>query len=135
MVETGKARYTARDFAFMGEASQKAAEAAEAAADQGKFWEYRELLFKNQGLLRGATTETYVAWAGQVGMDQAKFQEALTSGKHAQFVKDEAQAAQRMGIPGTPALMVDGQLIKGASGGNPTNEELAAAVERAAQNK
>lgn len=113
----------------------KAAEAAEAAADQGKFWEYSQLLYKNQGALRGATTDTFVGWAGQLGMDEAQFREALTSGKYTQHVKNENAAARKMGVAGTPTLMVEGEIIKGANGGLPTNEELAAAIERATAGK
>jgi predicted DsbA family dithiol-disulfide isomerase len=90
------------------------------------------LLFKNQAAIRGATNQTFVDWAVGLGMDRTKFEQALTSGKYTQLVKDENAAARKMGIPGTPSLMVDGQLIKGASGGVPSNEELAAAVDRAA---
>jgi len=67
-------------------------------------------------------------WAGQVGVDQTKFNQCLDSGQHAQFVRDEAKEAENEGVKSTPSILVNGKLLVGASGGPPTLEEIAAAV-------
>jgi protein-disulfide isomerase len=66
-------------------------------------------------------------------MDQAKFGQALATGKYTQTVKDENQVARRMNVPGTPAIMVDGVIVTGTGGGIPSAAEIAAAVEAASK--
>jgi protein-disulfide isomerase len=88
-----------------------AAQAAFAAAEQGKFWEFHEKMFQNQKALTRPDLEKY---AGEVGLNLSKFKAALDSGKFKARVDEEAQAAAKVGARGTPAFFINGKLVSGA---------------------
>lgn len=90
----------------------KAAEAAEAAREQGKYWEYVNLLFKNQSALGVPKLKEY---ATQLGLDRQKFDAALDSGRFADKVQRDLQDGNRLGVNGTPTLFVNGRRINGTS--------------------
>jgi protein-disulfide isomerase/copper chaperone CopZ len=92
--------------------AQKAAEASECAAEQGKFWEYHDKLFENQR--SGFSVEKFKQWAKELGLDTTKFNDCLDSGKYAQKVKDDFQEGLQKGVSGTPSVFVNGELIVGA---------------------
>ena len=89
--------------------------ASECAGEQGKFWEYHDKLFANQGALNSAN---YKKWAGELGLNQANFDACLTSGKYESKVSEQQQRGLSVGVRGTPGFVVlteDGdQLISGA---------------------
>ena len=125
----------ARHLAFLGDASVKAAEASECAAEQGKFWEYREAIYRNQSGLRGAGAVALLTRLGaEVGLDQGKLLACRDSGRYTQAVRAEGRGAEAAGIESTPSILVDGQLVKGATG-VPTAEELGAAIQQALAKK
>lgn len=101
----------------------KAAEAAEAAREQGKYWEYSAVLFKNQKDLEVAKLKEY---AGQVGLDRKKFDEALDSGRFADAVKQELSTGDRIGVDSTPSIFINGKRIR-----EKTREALKSAIEAA----
>jgi len=115
-VRTGKVRLELRHFAVMGKESMPAAEAALAAADQGKYWEYRDLLFQNyKGVDKGVfTTENLVRWAGELGLDQARFAEALASGIHRAEVEKDLMEGRSLGLTGVPISFINGRQLRGA---------------------
>ena len=80
-VQQGKVKIEFRMFPFLGQESFNAAQAAEAARDQGKFWEYHDALFNAQGLENSGTFtyEKLVVLAQEVGLDVAKFEETLSA--------------------------------------------------------
>ena len=88
-----------------------AAQAALAAAAQGKFKEMHELLLANQRALK---RDNLVAYAGQIGLDVATFEEALDSGRYAQQVQANQQTAARIGATATPFFFVNGRTLRGA---------------------
>jgi len=91
--------------------AQKAAEASECADDQGKFWEYHDLLFANQSALDVASLKSYAA---QLGLDTATFDQCLDGGeKTAEWQKDE-QDGTSYGVSGTPAFFINGRVVSGA---------------------
>jgi protein-disulfide isomerase len=92
--------------------AQEAAEASLAAHEQGKFWEYHDLLFANQKALDRASLEKY---AEQLGLDMAKFKAALDSHKFAEQVKRDQAIAAKVGATGTPTSFVNGNKVRGAS--------------------
>ncbi len=107
-IDEGLVRYVVRDFPVVG--GQKAAEASRCAADQGKFWEMHELLFSNQ-----QSSETqYKAWAGELGLNQAEFDNCLDSGEKASAVQADFSAGQQAGVTGTPGFFVNGVKVNGA---------------------
>src|SRR3989344_4727057 len=91
--------------------AQKAAEASECASEQGKFWQYHDLLFQNQTALGIANLKQY---AGQLGLNQSQFNSCLDSGKYASLVSQQGQEAQTVGVNGTPGTFVNSQLVSGA---------------------
>ena len=115
-VRTGKARLEVRQYPTYGEESLRAAEAAYAAADQGKYWEYRDLLFRNQkGVNKGGfSDENLLRMAGELGLDQAAFSASLSSGAHRAEVELELQEAEAAGVNSVPTVFINGRLVEGA---------------------
>lgn len=110
---SGKVRLVYRHFPLgFHPNAQKAAEASECAAEQGKFWEYHDKLFENQP--NGYSLEKFKQWAKDLGLNSGKFNECLDSGKFAQKVKGDFQEGAEKGVNGTPATFVNGQLVSGA---------------------
>jgi len=91
--------------------AQKSAEASECAAEQGKFWEYHDILFENQTALRVDNLKSY---AGQLGLSQSQFDSCLDTGKYASKVAEHQREGQAAGVTGTPGTFVNGQLVRGA---------------------
>jgi len=91
--------------------AQRAAEAAEAAAAQGAFWEMHDALYANGGRLGLADV---VALARSLGLDAARVEDELRRGVYAPRVARDADAARAEGIDATPAFVVNGHLHTGA---------------------
>jgi len=83
--------------------AMKAAEAAQCAGDQGKFWEMHNKIFANQ---RAISEADLVKDAGSLGLDAKKFKECLDSGKHAEQIRKDIAEGQKAGITGTPAFLL-----------------------------
>lgn len=104
-----RVRLVVRDFPLSQHANaRKAAEAAEAAREQGKYWEYATVLFRNQSALGVDKLRQY---ATEVGLDRARFDASLDSGKFAEKVQRDMVDGRRLGISGTPTLYVNGKRI------------------------
>ena len=88
-----------------------AALAAEAAREQGKFWEMHELLFQNQGQL---SPEQYGAFAKTLGLDAARFQAASGAAATRARVEEDAKLGARVAPQGTPTLYVNCRQVVGA---------------------
>lgn len=108
----GKVRVVFRNYPLpMHPNAPKAGEAALCAHDQGKFWEMHDTLFDNQ---RALSVEDLKGYAGQLGLDQTKFDECLDSGAKAAVVKNDMAEGQAAGVSGTPAFFINGRLLSGA---------------------
>ena len=101
----------------------KAAEAAEAAREQGKYWEYTLILFKNQKELE---VDKLKAYAGLLGLDRKRFDDALDSGKFTDAVKQELSIGDRIGVESTPSIFINGKRTR-----EKTREALKSAIEAA----
>jgi len=111
-IDTGKVRYVFRDFPLsFHQDAQKAAEAAEYAGDQGKYWEMHETLFSNQKNLDVPSLKGY---AKDLGLDTSKFDSCLDNGDSASEVKADFQDGVEYGVSGTPAFFVDDMILSGA---------------------
>jgi len=88
-----------------------AATAAEAAREQGKFWQMHDLLFENQQSLGPAQ---YEQWASKIGLDSKKFQSAIASDKGKTRIQEDSQLGTKVGANGTPTLFVNCRQIVGA---------------------
>ena len=115
-VNTGKVRFSFRHFAFLGQESNWAGEAAECANEQGKFWQFHDYLFKNQqGENQGAFAKDKLkGFAASLGLNTSSFNSCLDSGKYTKAVTDDTQEGQTAGVNGTPTVFVNGQTIVGA---------------------
>lgn len=125
-IATGKVYFTFKSFAFIDEfkppskESKNAAQAAFCAADQNKFWEYRDILFVNQTgeNVGDFSDKRLVAFAEKLGLDAGTFKSCLNTGKYANRVTQERQEGEDLGVSGTPSFVVNGKLL---DMGNPQN--------------
>jgi len=92
-----------------------AAEAAECANDQGRFWEYHYKLYAEQrGENRGAfVPERLKQFASDLGLDRAEFDACLDSHKHIGLVEEQRDQAVAAGARGTPSFLINGELVVG----------------------
>jgi protein-disulfide isomerase len=90
--------------------SPQAAEAGQCAFDQGKFWEYHDLLYERVPALSQADLEAY---ATQVGLDAARFKVCLETHQDQAKVEHNLQDALGRHLPGTPAFLVNDRPIIG----------------------
>lgn len=114
-VEDGTLRIEWRDFPYQGEESVNAALAARAAGEQGKFWEYHDLLYANQGSGNSGafSDENLLGFAGELGLDAERFEADLGSETIAQAVQADFETGQSAGVSGTPTFEVNGQRLVG----------------------
>jgi len=101
--------------------AEHAAEAAESAAGQGRFWEMHDTLFENQNAL---TDEDLAEYAMELGLDARRLVADVRKGAHAERIKKDLASGEQNGVNGTPTFFVNGQLFAG----EPTPEELTAAL-------
>jgi protein-disulfide isomerase len=96
--------------------AQKAAEAAECAGAQGKFWEMHEALFGGQDQWSGQSTaeSIFKKMAGDLGLDQTKFDACLDSDASAAKISADLEAGAADGVSGTPAFRINGAALSGA---------------------
>lgn len=85
--------------------AQLAAEAAEAAGSQAKFWEMHDQLFENQHALDAGSL---VAHARKIGLDLKQFSHELNAGTHTARVREDFLSGVRSGVNGTPAFYING---------------------------
>jgi protein-disulfide isomerase len=100
-----------------------AAQAAEAAKAQGKFWEYIDLLFKNQNTLDRDSLKKY---ASQAGLDRKQFDAEFDSAKYEPVVRHDMEDGDGYGVEATPTFFINGVMLTDYSG-----EGLRAAIEKA----
>jgi Na+/H+ antiporter NhaA len=91
--------------------TQLAAEAAEAAADQGAFWEMHDLLLEHQDALRPSDL---VGYAERLGLDAERFSDALREHSGDARVADDVDSADLSGVSGTPTFFINGRRHYGA---------------------
>ncbi len=117
-VNTGKAKFIWKDYAFLGQESLWAAEAARCANDQGKFWQYHDYTYTHQGQENsGAFSKLNLKkFAQALGLNMAQFNNCLDSGKYTAFIQQETQQGSTYGVSGTPATFVNGRLVADANG-------------------
>ena len=111
-IKTGKVRYVFRDYPLSFHAdAQKAAEAAECAGDQGRFWEMHDMIFENQHAMGMMDLKQY---AGSLGLDTSAFDTCLYSGKYAEEVLADQRDGAAYGVSGTPTFFINGKAVVGA---------------------
>lgn len=116
-VDTGKAKFAFRQYAFLGPASTVAANAAECANDQGKFWDFHDYLYKNQPQESDTSmynTATLTQAAVTLGMNGDQFKSCLDNKQDDSKATADFTDGQKAGVTGTPAFFINGVLLVGA---------------------
>lgn len=116
-VNTGKAKFAFRHYAFLGPASTVAANASECANEQGKFWEMYDYLYTNQPAETDTTlftVDNLTPIAGTLGMNTDQFRTCLSTNKYDKNVSDDFTAGQKAGVSGTPTIFINGMPLVGA---------------------
>jgi protein-disulfide isomerase len=113
-IKTGKVRFIYRHLAVLGPPSVVSAQAAECAGEQGKFWPYHDTLFSNAGSPMAFSDGRLKGYAKELKLSSSEFNRCLDSGKYRNKVEGETGVASYLGIRGTPAFLINGQLLVGA---------------------
>ena len=110
LVDSGKAKLVWRDFIIYDSDSRLAANAAYAAGEQGKFWEFHDLLYANQGRANSGwvTQQLMTSFAQRLGLNITEFTQSMSSDKYNSLIDSNFQAGQQLGIQGTPTFFVVG---------------------------
>jgi protein-disulfide isomerase len=91
--------------------AEGAAEAARCAAEQGKFWEYHDLLFADQGAL---DRSGLIAKAAKLQLDSKQFETCVSSEKYKDQIQQDNLEGLRAGVSGTPGFFINGAFVNGA---------------------
>lgn len=115
-VETGQANIVYKHSAFLGQESVWAAQAAECAADQGRFWDFHDILFERQdGENQGAfNQDKLIAMANELKFDMAKFEQCMNNNETLARVQADTQEGSAAGVTGTPTFFINGRVLVGA---------------------
>jgi|SRR3989344_4429031 len=112
-IKTNKVKFVFKHFPLtqIHNFAFKAAEATECAADQGKFWEYHDILFERSPQLSKGDLKSY---AEELGLDTGLFNNCLDSGVMAERVREDIEEATKTGVRSTPTFFIGEQKIEGA---------------------
>jgi protein-disulfide isomerase len=117
-VEAGKVRFVFRDFPLtrIHPQAEPAAQAAECADEQGKFWEMHDLLFERQTEWSGnpQARAIFESYARELELDEPEFSACLEAGRYAEEIRKDLQDGVRYGVSGTPAFFINGVKLEGA---------------------
>ena len=101
--------------------AMRAAIAAHAAGEQGRYWEMHDLIFKNFNML---AEDSFEKFAAELKLDSAKFLADFKSGKYDKQIAEDINLARTIGVGGTPTLFINGKRMQGRS-----FEDFKAAIE------
>ena len=134
-IATGKVRFVYKDFPIDSIHAQArlASEAAECAGAQDAYWPMHDRLFvgKDEWADNPADATVFKAYAAELGLDSAAFDNCLDSGVYSDEVQVDLEEGQRAGVTGTPTFFINGQMLVGAQ----PFEVLAQAIENALNGK
>ncbi len=138
-VDTGKVYYTFHQFPFIDTLdsakksieSHQAANASMCANEQGRFWDYRDLLFTNWlGENAGSfSNERLLAFARSLDLNMGQFTQCFNAFKYRNEVEQDLVSGDQLGLQGTPAVFVDGKEVK--PGYMPTFADMKTAIDAA----
>jgi protein-disulfide isomerase len=109
-VETGKVKILFKDFTIIGPDSINAAHATHCANEEGKFWEYHNILYNNwTGENNGwASSENLFKFAKEIGLDTDNFSECMLEARYQDMIIASNNDAKALGIDGTPGFFIIG---------------------------
>jgi protein-disulfide isomerase len=114
-VSTGQLRITWNDFAWYGDESRVAAQAARCAAHEDMFWGYRDILYANQrGINQGRFSSANLKqWARDLGLSPEAFDACLDAGEDIPSIREDLARGRSLGITATPVFIINGQRVFG----------------------
>jgi protein-disulfide isomerase len=114
-IDAGKARVIYRNFPIIGPESEWAAQAAECASDQLKYWSYADFLFTHQNSENSGafSRDKLKKFAIQLGLGSSAFNICLDSSKNAAKVNQEKAEGEQRGVRATPTFFVNGKRYEG----------------------
>jgi len=139
-VDTGKVRYTFHQYPFIDDfaatnESDQSANASMCAAEQNRFWEYKEILFANwNGENLGSFADRrLIAFAEAINLDMDAFRTCFRENRYKERIDQDFDAGKNLGTSSTPSIFVNEQLVLNSQGENyiPAYEDIAAAIEAA----
>ena len=112
-------RFVYRHYSFLGEESVWAAEAAECADEQGKFWEYHDILYENWAgtNVGGYSYNNLIGFAQILELDQQQFAGCMDERRYVERVRGDTRFAEANGINSTPWVLVNGVRVRGGDYG------------------
>ena len=110
LVQTGKAKFVYYDFPLISIHAHTflASRAGRCANDQGRFWEFQDIMFRNQSTwaAKDQVLGDFLDYGEQAGADRESFEACVKSEKHADVVTANMRLGEELGIDGTPTIMV-----------------------------
>ena len=141
-IATGKVYYTFHQFPFLDDRaptneSHQAANASMCASEQGRFWDYHDMLFANwTGENVGSFTDKRLAaFAEKLGLNMDQFNTCFKENKYQSQINADLAAGQKAGVQGTPSIFVNGKIVEPVPGQVPTYTDIQAAIDNALTSK
>ncbi len=135
-ISGGQVYYIFRQYPFLDgnsvtKESHQAANASMCALEQGRFWDYHDILFANQGLENQGSfnNKRLQAFAESLGLDMTAFNKCFNNNTYSTQISDDLQKAQNYGVTGTPTVFLNG--VQVTPGQVPTYDQLKAAIDAA----
>ena len=112
-VKTGKVKFVYKHYPVdrIHPQATLSALASECANEQGKFWEYHDILFRNTNSLN---ERSYKDWAKQLNLNSEQFNECYDTKKYISITRSDFKEGQAAGVRGTPGFTVNDRLVSGA---------------------
>ena len=135
IVEPGKAYYVFYQFPFLDDRlevkdSDQAAQAAECAAEQNRFWNFKDMLFTNLNFVAGEFSDVRLsAFAKSLGLDMEQFDACYAEKRYQAKIDEDGELGDNMGVAGTPSVFVNGKEV--SPGRVPTFEQILQMVDEA----
>jgi protein-disulfide isomerase len=136
-ITSGQVYYEFKQYPFIDsnsltKESHQSANASMCALEQGRFWDYHDILFANQGAVEngGAFNDKRLqAFAESIGLDMTAFNKCFNTDKYSSEIEAEFQAGKNIGVTGTPTIFLNGTQV--TPGFVPTYDELKTAIDAA----
>ena len=139
-VDTGKVRYTFHQYPFIDDfastkESDQAANASMCAAEQNRFWEFKEILFANWNgeNLGSYADQRLIAFAEAINLDMDAFKTCFGENRYKERINQDFDAGKNLGVRSTPSIFVNKQLVLNSQGANyiPSYANIAASIDAA----
>jgi protein-disulfide isomerase len=135
-ISSGQVYYVFMHYPFIDSSSitkesHQAANASMCALEQGRFWDYHDILFANQGAENGGSfnDKRLQAFAQSLNFDMTAFNKCFSANKYSTDIETSFQQAQAAGVTGTPTVFLNGKIV--TPGFVPTYDELKSAIDAA----